>query len=62
MKKFIITPAIIFIFSPFVRAKKSKFQDDHDTSYYSVYRSMLTGRAYLSRKYNILSFNPPPPA
>src|SRR5580692_4398627 len=61
MKKFIITPAIICFFSPFVRAQNSKFQDDHDTSYYSVYRSMLTGRAYLSRKYNVLSFNPPAP-
>jgi len=58
MKKFIITPVIICIFFPFVRAQKSKFRDDHDTSYYSVYRSMLTGRAYLSRKYNVLSFNP----
>ena len=24
--------------------------------------SMLTARAYLSRKYNVLSFDPPPPA
>jgi hypothetical protein len=34
---------------------------DHDTSYYVTYRSKLTGRAYLSRKYNVLSFDPPPP-
>ena len=61
MKKFIIIPAIICIFSPFVRAQKTKYQDDHDSSYYSTYRSMLTGRAYLSRKYNVLSFYPPAP-
>ena len=61
MKKFILTLANICILSPFVGAQTSKYQDDHDTSYYSVYRSMLTGRGYLSRKYNVLSFNPPEP-
>jgi hypothetical protein len=61
MKRFFLTPAILCFFAPFVRAQKLKFQDDHDTSYYSTYRSMLTGRAYLSRKYNVLSFNPPAP-
>jgi hypothetical protein len=61
MKTFIITIAIIFFFTPFARSQKTKFQDDHDSSYYSTYRSMLTGRAYLSRKYNVLSFNPPAP-
>ena len=35
---------------------------DHDTSYYETYRSLLTARTYLSRKYNVLSFNSPPPA
>jgi hypothetical protein len=61
MKKFILTPAFIFFFVTFSIAQKLKFQDDHDSSYYSTYRSMLTGRAYLSRKYNVLSFNPPAP-
>ncbi len=38
------------------------FHDDHDSGYYNTYRSMLTARAYLSRKYTVLSFNPPEPA
>jgi hypothetical protein len=50
----------LFIFS--VAGQKTKFKDDHDSSYYSTYRSMLTARAFLSRKYNVLSFNPPAPA
>jgi hypothetical protein len=32
---------------------------DHDTSYYHTYRDWLTGRAYLSRKYTLLRFEPP---
>ncbi|HEY8735084.1 MAG TPA: DUF4421 family protein, partial [Puia sp.] len=31
---------------------------DHDTSYYKSYPSLITGRLYLSRKYNVLSFQP----
>jgi Domain of unknown function (DUF4421) len=62
IRKLIITLLIFCFFIPILRAQKAKFQDDHDTSYYSTYRSMLTARAYLSRKYNVLSFNPPAPA
>jgi hypothetical protein len=36
-------------------------QTDHDSSYYTTYRSMVTARGYLSRKYNVLSFKPPEP-
>lgn len=61
MKKFIIIPAILFIFPLFLGAQNHTYQDDHDTSYYSTFRSMLTARTYLSRKYNVLSFNPPVP-
>lgn len=49
---------IVFISS--VHAQK--YEIDHDTSYYKSYRSMLTARLYLSRKYNVMSFNPPAPA
>jgi len=59
MKTLCLTPAILFFFVPFVKAQKSKFQDDHDTSYYSSYRASLTARTYLSRKYNVLGFDPP---
>jgi Domain of unknown function (DUF4421) len=38
-----------------------QYQDDHDTSFYKTYRSMLTARGFLSRKYNVMSFNPPKP-
>jgi hypothetical protein len=61
MKKFFIIPATLCILSSFVWAQKSPVPDDHDTAFYSTYRSMLTARAYLSRKYNVLSFNPQPP-
>ena len=59
LKTFINTLIICCFFVPSAGAQNSKHQDDHDTSYYSTYRSMLTGRGYLSRKYNVLSFNPP---
>jgi Domain of unknown function (DUF4421) len=39
-----------------------QYEIDHDTTYYKSYRSVLTARLYLSRKYNVLSFNPPAPA
>ena len=32
---------------------------DHDSSYYSSYRNTITGRAFLSRKYTTLRFDPP---
>ncbi|MDP4131259.1 MAG: DUF4421 domain-containing protein [Bacteroidota bacterium] len=32
---------------------------DHDTSYYRTYRDRVTARAYLSRKYTALRFDPP---
>jgi hypothetical protein len=32
---------------------------DHDSSYYSTYRDRVTARAYLSRKYTVLRFDPP---
>jgi len=51
---------MLFFFYSFGRAQQ-KVNMDHDTSYYSTYRSMLTARAYLSRKYNVLSFHPPQP-
>jgi hypothetical protein len=54
---------LLLVFSLFFSfAKSQQYQDDHDTSYYKTYRSMLTARGYLSRKYNVLSFNPPSPA
>jgi hypothetical protein len=54
----LITVCSIFI--SFVQGQKNF--DDHDTSFYNTYRSMLTTRGYLSRKYNVLIFNPSPPA
>ena len=48
---------ISFAYFPQVRAQISL--PDHDTSYYKSYRRSLTARAYLSRKYNVLSFDPP---
>jgi hypothetical protein len=53
---------LLFVFSFFVSAVLGQQNsDDHDTSYYKTYRSMLTARGYLSRKYNVMSFNPPEP-
>jgi len=60
MNKSILCLAICSL--SFCFAGAQKFEIDHDTSYYSTYRSMLTARVYLSRKYNVLSFNPPSPA
>ena len=60
MNKSILCLAICSLFFCFASAQK--FEIDRDTSYYSTYRSMLTARVYLSRKYNVLSFNPPAPA
>src|ERR1700680_1619405 len=57
MKRFIAFITISSIF--FSIAKGQKYLDDHDTSYCKTYRSMLTARIYLSRKYTVLSFNPP---
>ena len=51
---------LCFFFILFAQGQKNF--DDHDTSYYNTYRTMLTTRVYLSRKYNVLGFNPPPPA
>ena len=62
MKKIILLFLLWYFSLSVARAQKEKFPDDHDSSYYSTYRSMLTARAYLSRKYNVLSFNPPAPA
>jgi len=60
MKRITCVCILYCIFISF--ASGQKYPDDHDTSYYNTYRSMLTARAYLSRKYNVLSFNPPPPS
>jgi hypothetical protein len=59
MKKWFLVLVVWVIFITHVFAQKSAI--DHDTSYYTTYRSMLTARGYLSRKYNVLSFNPPAP-
>jgi hypothetical protein len=59
MKKMMaLLSAGFFLFS---FAKAQKYMDDHDTSYYKTYRTMLTARGFLSRKYTVLSFNPPEP-
>jgi Domain of unknown function (DUF4421) len=60
MKKSINLFLVFFIFVSYSWGQQ--YRDDHDTSYYKTYRSMLTARGYLSRKYNVLSFNPPEPA
>jgi hypothetical protein len=61
MKKFsLLIPACLFFH--FIHGQTRQFIDDHDSSYYTTYRSMLTARGYLSRKYTVLSFNPPDPA
>src|SRR5450432_623715 len=60
MKKSINLFLSFFIFVSYSWGQQ--YRDDHDTSYYKTYRSMLTARGYLSRKYNVLSFNPPDPA
>jgi hypothetical protein len=60
MKKLINGFSLLFVFISYADAQDA--QRDHDSSYYVTYRSMLTARAYLSRKYNVLSFNPPAPA
>jgi hypothetical protein len=61
MQRFVCLLAAFYFFISPVIAQNARLRDDHDSSYYSTYRSMLTGRAYLSRKYNVLSFNPPSP-
>lgn len=43
----------------FAATQAQKFIPDHDTTYYKTYRDRLTARAYLSRKYTSLHFNPP---
>ena len=60
MKKLFLVTTICFFNFCTVRAQKAPL--DHDTSYYVTYRTKLTTRAYLSRKYNVLSFDPAPPA
>jgi hypothetical protein len=60
MKKFVLLYPLSFIFISLARGQNSV--PDHDTSYYNTYRSMLTARAYLSRKYTVLTFDPPAPA
>ena len=52
---------LLFFILPY-GLQAQKYEVDHDSSYYVTYRSMLTTRAYLSRKYNVISFNPPEPA
>jgi hypothetical protein len=59
MKKLV---GLLVIFFSYFSMQAQNNQTDHDSSYYTTYRSMLTARAYLSRKYNVLSFNPPAPA
>jgi Domain of unknown function (DUF4421) len=56
-----LTVGLLFNISARGQNPKSSL-DDHDSTYYNTYRSMLTARGYLSRKYNVLSFNPPSPA
>jgi hypothetical protein len=60
MKKItLLIPSIVFFLSS--GAQNNQLTDDHDTSYYKTYRTMLTARGYFSRKYTVLSFNPPEP-
>jgi hypothetical protein len=59
MKKSISLVLFFLVFISLVAAQK--YEIDHDTTYYVTYRSMLTARGYLSRKYNVLSFDPPQP-
>jgi hypothetical protein len=61
MKKLILSLSVILFFISFVSGQKTKYVDDHDTSYYKTYRSMVTARGYLSRKYTVLGFTPPEP-
>jgi len=60
MKKFFLLFLLGSVFCKWVNAQTQP--PDHDTSYYNTYRSMLTARAYLSRKYTVLTFDPPEPA
>jgi hypothetical protein len=61
MKKLtgLVSAGLFFI--SFAKGQPGHYTDDHDTSYYRTYRSMLTARGYLSRKYTVLSFNAPAP-
>jgi hypothetical protein len=53
---------VFTIFSFFISsAHCQQYRDDQDSSYYKTYRSMLTARAYFSRKYTLLGFTPPEP-
>jgi hypothetical protein len=61
MKKIILYLVIFSGYGEIAYGQKN-YTDDHDTSYYKTYRSMLTARGYLSRKYTVISFNPPDPA
>ena len=51
-----VLPCLIFAIS-----YGQKRPDDHDSSYYKTYRGDLTARAFLSRKYTVLVFNPESP-
>jgi hypothetical protein len=59
MIKSILCLAVSFWIFSYTMAQK--YEIDHDTAYYKSYRSMLTTRLYLSRKYNVLSFDAPTP-
>jgi hypothetical protein len=61
MIKLMMLITVCFFIIPFAEGQNKNYADDHDTSYYRTYRSMLTARGYFSRKYTVLSFNPPPP-
>ena len=59
IKKIALTTISIAIIS---FAEGQKQRDDHDSSYYKTYRSELTMRIFLSRKYTVISYIPPSPA
>jgi hypothetical protein len=59
MSKLLLCVTVCFVFISVTQGQN--YPDDHDSSYYNTYRSQLTARVYLSRKYNVLSFTPPLP-
>ncbi|HEY4154530.1 MAG TPA: DUF4421 domain-containing protein [Puia sp.] len=54
-KKWTFCVLLFMISFPAARAQTP----DHDTAYYRTYRDQVTTRAYLSRKYTVLRFDPP---
>jgi hypothetical protein len=59
MIKYLLLLGSISICNDLMSQKRIPIYHDHDSSYYISYRDRVTARAYLSRKYTILQFNPP---